>query len=115
MTHGFRPRVLVLSAFDLRSAMEANPFPETGSEPKSVHLYFLAARPSNPDLEALANLQSATERLELVDRVLYLHTPDGYGTSRLASSIERHLGVEVTARNWRTVLKLREMADTVRL
>lgn len=110
-THGFRPRVLVLDAQDLRSAMDANPFPEADAEPKTVHLYFLAGRPSDPNLAALEDLRSASERFELADRVLYLYTPDGYGTSSLASSIERHLGVEVTARNWRTVSKLREMAD----
>lgn len=113
-THGFRPRVLVLDAQDLRSAMDANPFPEADAEPKTVHLYFLAGRPSDPNLEALEDLRSTSERFELADRVLYLHTPKGYGTSRLASSIERHLGVEATARNWRTVLKLREMADGAR-
>jgi len=42
--------------------------------------------------------------------VFYLHTPDGFGTSKLAARAERLLGVATTARNWRTVTALREMA-----
>jgi len=42
--------------------------------------------------------------------VLYLHTPDGFGSSKLAARAERLLGVDATARNWRTVTTLVEMA-----
>jgi uncharacterized protein (DUF1697 family) len=55
----------------------------------------------------------------LNDRVLYLFTPEGFGTSKLAGRIEKLLGVEATARNWRTVTTLLEMAksstDSLRL
>jgi uncharacterized protein (DUF1697 family) len=43
-------------------------------------------------------------------RVLYLHTPDGLGRSKLAAAAERLLGVEATARNWRTVQALIALA-----
>jgi len=43
--------------------------------------------------------------------VFYLHAPDGIGRSKLAARIERLLGVDATARNWRTVTKVFEMAN----
>ena len=33
--------------------------------------------------------------------VFCLHTPDGFGTSKLAARAEKRLGVEATAGNWR--------------
>ena len=40
-------------------------------------------------------------------REIYLHVPDGFGRSKLTIDyFERRLGVEGTARNWRTLLKL---------
>ena len=108
---GFTPRLLVLSADDLRRAMEANPFAEADEAPKSVHLYFLAGRPKSPDAHGLDELCGPTERWHLEDRVFYLHTPDGFGRSKLAEKAERLLGVDATARNWRTVTKLREMVE----
>lgn len=108
--HGFRPQVLLLEIDQLEKAIESNPFPEAEAEPKTLHLFFLASAPEDADLEALAEAGSPTERFHLTNRVFYLHAPDGIGRSRLASNAEKYLGVPVTARNWRTVQKLWEMA-----
>lgn len=108
--HGFRPAVMVLPAEQLRKAMAANPFPGAEAEPRTLHLYFLAEQPE-VDLSALEDVAAATERFHLGDRVLYLHTPDGYGRSKLASRLEAALGVPTTARNWRTITRLRAMID----
>lgn len=109
--HGFRPRVLVLSAARFREAMRANPFPEAEAEPKSLHLYFLAQPPVDADLAALEAVASPTERSRLGEHVLYLHAPDGIGRSKLAARAEALLGVPATARNWRTVTRIREMLE----
>ena len=108
---GFRPRTLVLSIDELRRAMSANPFAEAESKPKTVHLFFLAGRPESVDTDGLNELRADTERWHLEGRVFYLHTPDGYGNSKLAARAEKLLGVDATARNWRTVCKLRELAE----
>ena len=108
--HGFKPRVVVLDEADLQRAIDANPFPGARESPKTLNLFFLAAAPATPDLASLDAARSPTEEFELIDRVFYLHTPDGFGTSKLAERVERSLGVPATARNWRTVLKLAEMA-----
>lgn len=108
--HGFQPRVLALTLRELEKAAAGNPFPQARRDPKSVHLFFLATPPKRPDLAGLEALRARSERFELKDRVLYLHTPDGFGTSKLAARAERLLGVAATARNWRTVSTLLDMA-----
>ncbi|MGH7546859.1 MAG: DUF1697 domain-containing protein [Gemmatimonadales bacterium] len=109
-SHGFEPRVLVLSRRELESAAAGNPFPEAAKNPRTLHLFFLAERPMKPDLKALEAIKAKTEQFELKGRIFYLHTPDGFGTSKLAERAERLLGVDATARNWRTVTTLLEMA-----
>lgn len=108
--HGFAPRVQTLTATQLQAVIAANPYPEAASDPKTLHAYFLASKPKRADLDGLARLQAATERFALIDRVFYLHAPDGIGRSKLAATAERLLGVEATARNWRTVLALANLA-----
>lgn len=112
-SHGFEPRVLLLDLVDMEQAMASNPFPQAESEPKTLHLYFLADAPQNPDLETLDSLKKDNERFKLIDRVFYLHAPDGIGRSKLAARAEKALGVAVTARNWRTVSKIMAMAHQV--
>jgi len=111
--HGFTPRVMVLTRGELEKAVANNPFPYGNENPTSLHLFFLCERPRKPDLKSLDALKTVTERFELSGTVLYLLTPDGFGRSRLAGRAERLLGVEATARNWRTVTTLLEMARAV--
>ena len=109
---GFEPRVLVLNARQLQKASENNPFPEAASEAKSLHLYFLANDAVAADFDRLAAMAGVNERFELIDRVFYLHAPDGIGRSKLAAGAEKALGVPVTARNWRTVAKVLQLASS---
>lgn len=109
--HSFEPQVLLLASEGMERAIRSNPFSEAESEPKTLHLYFLAAPPERPDLDALEGMKDDRERFVLGDGVFYLHAPDGLGRSKLAANVEKLLGVPATARNWRTVRKVMEMAQ----
>ncbi len=107
--HGFRPHLLILDRKILQAAIKSNPFPKAVSDPKSLHFVFLAEPATDPDIKALDNAKTPTEKYKLTDQVLYLHTPDGIGRSKLAANAEKYLGVVTTARNYRTVDKLFSM------
>jgi len=113
-SHGFEPHVLVLTRSDLESAATRNPFPEASENPTSLHLFFLAEPPKHADLKGIEALKEKTERFALKGRIFYLHTPDGFGRSKLGARAERLLGVQATARNWRTVTTLLEMVKAPR-
>jgi uncharacterized protein (DUF1697 family) len=108
--HGFAPRVMVLTMRELEQAAAGNPFPEAETDPKSVHLFLLAETAQAANLDGLEAIRAKSERYALKQRVFYLHAPDGFGKSKLAERAERLLGVPATARNWRTVTALLEMA-----
>ena len=110
-SYGFEPQVLLLEPEDIDRAVESNPFPEAESEPKTLHVHFLASMPKNPDLGALESIKSDRERFVLKDGVLYLHAPDGIGRSKLAANAEKLLGVAITGRNWRTLCRVMAMAN----
>jgi uncharacterized protein (DUF1697 family) len=107
--HGFRSQVLIRSSAELQTAVDANPFPEAESNPKTLHVFFLASEVPSPDVALLDAAKSPSERFVLGDRVFYLHAPNGVARSKLAANTEKYLGVPVTARNWRIVQKLLEM------
>jgi uncharacterized protein (DUF1697 family) len=113
-THGFEPHVLVLTPSELEHAAAANPYSEANTSPHALHLFFLAEHPKKPDLPSLEALRAKTERFQLKGKIFYLYTPDGFGRSKLAASAERLLAVDATARNWRTVTTLLEMARPIR-
>lgn len=97
--HGFEPRIFLMEPEDMKRAVERNPFPEAESEPKSLHLFFPASPPENPDFDALERVKVERERFALDGGVFYLHAPGGIGRSKLAANVEKTLGVPTTARN----------------
>ena len=112
-SHSFRPDVMVLSADAFRAAAENNPFPTSEATSKTVHLYFLAEPQTTPKLSLLDAVRSDREEYHLDQQVLYLHAPDGFGKSKLAQKVPLALGVSATARNWRTVQKIMEIAEQI--
>ena len=110
-SHGFEPLVQLLSVEALHNVVRLNPFSEAEENPKTLHVYFLAETPKSAYQEALNDIKLEGESYRLEENVFYLHAPDGIGRSRLAAKAEKLLGVDATARNWRTVKKLLELAE----
>jgi len=112
-SHGFEPRVVVLTRSEFEKAAAGNLFAQANQNPTSLHLFFLHTLPKKPDLKPLEAIRAKTEAFALKGKVFYLYAPEGFGRSKLAARAERLLGVEATARNWRTVTTLLAMAKDV--
>jgi uncharacterized protein (DUF1697 family) len=108
---GFESWVMVLTAKELRLAMAANPYPKADAEPQTLHLFFMAKAPPSPDIAGMNKLKAPSESFTLKDNVLYFYAPKGFGISKLAARIDRLLGIETTARNWRTCTKVLAIAE----
>lgn len=106
---GFHRPCFVFTAQDFKTLATSNPFKAAHTEPKSLHLFFLS-EPSQTDPATLTAAKSEQEHFALTNRVLYLHSPGGLSASKLASNLDRRLGVVTTGRNWATITKLLTMS-----
>jgi uncharacterized protein (DUF1697 family) len=88
-SHGFEPRVFVITRGELERVADGNPFQQADENPKSLHVFFLAELPKKPDLKSLEAIKIQNERFELKGRIFYLYTSDGFGTSKLAARAQR--------------------------
>ena len=87
-----------------------NPFAKAAeTAPTTVHAAVLAGPPKPADIERIRSHAAEGEEIEIVGEVAYLHTPHGFGKSKLAEKFDKTIGVTNTARNWNTVLKLAEL------
>jgi uncharacterized protein (DUF1697 family) len=103
--------VIVKTQAEISNILAANPFlEEKGIDPKRLHVTFLRQSPEKSAVEALARIRAGPDRLRWLGAEIYLHCPQGYGTSKLSNvAIERVLAVRATTRNWNTVIKLDDM------
>lgn len=87
-----------------------NPFSKAAaSAPTTVHAALLESTPKSEDIERIRTCAVKGEDLKIIDGVAYLHTPNGFGTCKMAEKFDKWIGVTNTARNWNTVLKLAEL------
>jgi uncharacterized protein (DUF1697 family) len=103
--------VLVRSAAELERIVARNPFAKKASEPKQLHVTFLAESPAAARVKELDPDRSPGDEFAVAGREVYLHTPNGYGVSKLSNAwFEKQLGLVGTSRNWNTVTALAELA-----
>ena len=118
-TLGVDTPVVVLSRNELADVLDSNPYKDE-PERRYVHMVFLPAeldemaRSQINQAETETRKKGSKDEVTLVGRTLYVHTPDGFGTSELATTLLAKKKSPVaagTARNWNTVTKLLAMCD----
>ena len=78
-SHGFEPRVLLLSYEQFRTAITRCPFQPTEAEYRTVHVFFLFEPAAQPDCEGMAAIRAEDEN--------YLLKRNAFPTAFLADSL----------------------------
>jgi uncharacterized protein (DUF1697 family) len=104
--HGLPVPVMVRTGEELARVVEASPWHDL--DPKHFHVAFLSGEPDPAKVAAIDHDRLLPERVVVGDRVLYLDYALGAGRSKGLDRLR--LGVDATARNWRTVTALRDLA-----
>jgi uncharacterized protein (DUF1697 family) len=87
-----------------------NPFAKAAATaPTTVHAALLESSPKAEDIERIRACAVKGEDIKIIEGVAYIHTPYGFGPSRMREKFDQWIGVTYTARNWNTVLKLAEL------
>ncbi|MEH0820092.1 MULTISPECIES: DUF1697 domain-containing protein [unclassified Micromonospora] len=103
--------VLLRSLAELDAMIAANPYLDVQTDHTKLLVTMLSSDPGADKQAALAAPPGETGTLTLLGRDVFVHVPDGYGRSKLSNAfVEKKTGVAGTTRNWRSVLKLRDMA-----
>ncbi len=109
---GFRVPLVMRTAAELDDVTRNNPFLHAGADPRALHVSFLGDAPAAAKVAALDPNRSPGDKFVVRRREIFLHCPNGVGKTKLTNQyFESRLGTPSTARNWRTVLALLEMAS----
>ena len=107
---GFEKAIFAPTLEEWDELIARNPFAKAATTaPTTVHAALLENAPKAESLERVRACAVKGEKIEIVGSVAYLHTPHGFGTSKMAVKFDQWIGVTNTARNWNTVLKLAEL------
>ena len=112
LAFGARVDVLLRTPAELAGVVAQNPFLPEETDASRLYVVFLASGPPQAAVASLDPDRSPPDELAVRGRHVYLRLPNGAGRTKLTLDyVERRLGTRGTARNWRTVMKLLELAD----
>ena len=107
---GFDKAIFAPTLAEWDALIARNPFAKAAANtPTTVHAALLEGAPKAADLDRVRTCAVKGEEIKVIDGVAYLHTPHGFGKSKMAEKFDQWIGVTNTARNWNTVCKLAEL------
>lgn len=107
---GYKVTVIIRSLFDLRKVVKNMPYDTIKTEEKSkLYVTFLADVPAFDVRGSLGVYSNDAEYARVVNREVYIVSPN-YGKTCFSNTfIEKKLGMPATTRNWATVNKILEL------
>jgi uncharacterized protein (DUF1697 family) len=112
---GFNVPVVIRKQDELLRIKKDNPFIKNKDiDLTKFAVVFLSNKPNKELIEEISTLYDPHDKFEINNKEIYLHCPNGFGRSKLTINFfERKLNVKCTARNWKTLNKLIEIAEEV--
>lgn len=109
---GFVVPVFIVTPEELLVVIDKNPYvKENQTDAKQPYVTFLSETPKEENLKVFKTIDFGSEKFTSIGKTLYLWYETSSGTSKLSNiTIENKLKLKSTARNWKTVLKLYELA-----
>jgi uncharacterized protein (DUF1697 family) len=109
---GLKSEIFVRGPNEMDAIVAANPFPEVAKErPSQLVVIFHRDAIDPAPLGELLESYDGPERVKATGRELFIDFPDGQGRSNLYPAMSKarpKLDPVNTARNWNTVLKIRD-------
>ncbi len=110
--YGFTVPVLILTKDEVDGIVSGCPFGEVDLETDGTKVLatLLSDKPNQNAIDSLVSFKHESESLVVLNKVVYLRCPNGYGKTKLSNTLlEKKLKVQATTRNWRSMIKLQEM------
>ncbi|MEO5899280.1 MAG: DUF1697 domain-containing protein, partial [Ilumatobacteraceae bacterium] len=102
---GYGGDIVVRTPAELAMLTTRNPYLHVEPDGTKVHVAFANTAPTKAAVDALDSQHAGPDEFVVDGREVFIHFPDGAGRSKLKLA----LGVPVTARNWKTVLRMQAL------
>ena len=110
---GYEITIVIRTQEEMDKIVENNPY--SNKDLSKVHVIFLLDNQLDYSTQELLKAKTDQEEFKIIGKEIYLYLPSGSGRTKLTNNFfERKLDVKSTTRNWRTVNKILEIAQSVK-
>ena len=105
--------VMIRTIEEMEKLISANPFlAEENFEPSKMSVIFLYEKPSEAQIQKVINIDYPPDKFRIIGKDIFIYCPNGFGKTRLYTNFfEKKMGMTGTARNWKTITTLLQMAE----
>ena len=105
--------VMIRTIDEMRNLKLSNPYhKEADIDPSKMAVIFLHEEITDSQIQKVINIDFPPDKFYIIGREIYIYCPNGFGKTKLYTNFfEKKMGVTGTARNWKTINKLLEIAE----
>jgi uncharacterized protein (DUF1697 family) len=110
---GYEVPVMIRSIPEMRSILSLNPFlQEVNFDPVKTAVIFLHENLSDAQIQKVAGVDYPPDKFKIIGQEIYTFCPNGFGKTKLYTNFfENKMKVKGTARNWKTITTLLDLAE----
>ena len=111
---GYKVSAIVRTENELKTAVKLNPFSsEIGFDHSKMAVIFLTEEPTSDQIARIAEVDYPPDKFKIIGKEIYIYCPNGFGRTKLYTNFfENRMKVTGTARNWKTINAVLEIAET---
>lgn len=111
-TFNYDIQVIVRTLNELRETISVDLFKdEDGFDEDKLSVIFLKEYPGQEQIEKVKSIDYPPDKFKIIGKEIFIYCPHGFGKTKLYTSFfEKKMKVTGTARNWKTINKLFEIA-----
>lgn len=105
--------VLIRIVEEMRKLISANPFiAQENFEPSKMAVLFLYEETTKAQIQKVLDIDYPPDKFKIVGKEIFIYCPNGFGRTKLYTNFfEKKMGVTGTARNWKTITTILQIAE----
>jgi uncharacterized protein (DUF1697 family) len=103
---------MIRTRYEVSLLSKRNPYlNEENFDPAKMAVIFLREIPSDSQINKVVNLSYSPDKFLISGKEIFIYCPNGFGKTKIYTNFfETKMGVTGTARNWKTITNLLQMA-----
>jgi uncharacterized protein (DUF1697 family) len=109
----YRIPVMIRTIEETRSFMSLNPFlSEENFNPSKMAAILLYEKATEQQMQKVADINYPPDKFKISGKEIFIYCPNGFGRTKLYTNFfEKKMGVTGTARNWKTITAILDIAE----
>jgi len=105
--------VMIRTVEEMQEVFSSNPFlKEKHFESSKMAVVFLHKKLEEEQIQRVININYPPDKFKIIGNEIFIYCPNGFGETKLYTNFfEKKMGVTGTARNWKTITNMLQLAE----